>query len=82
MYNFTGIFAGGYSPPLVSPTGITGTMNGTNKEFILTATPLNPVNLTLYLNGVYQVQGPNYTLAGTTISMIVAPQKGDTLVAI
>ncbi len=47
-----------------------GTLDGTNRVFTLSFTP---IVLFLFLNGVLQVQGVNYTLSGTTITFASAP---------
>ena len=83
LYNDEGHF----SPPLVSPTGITGAFNSTNKTFILTATPVNPSDLMLFLHptpagSFYLIQGIDYHLAGSTITLTEAPASGGYLVAI
>jgi hypothetical protein len=73
---------GGFSPPISSVGGgITGTFNGSNVTFTLSSTPPNPGSLVLFLNGVFQIQGTNYTLSGATITMAVAPSAGGQLVA-
>lgn len=57
-----------------------GTIDGTNRVFILTngGTPLvsNPIAKTLIvlLNGINQLIGLGYSIAGTTITYAVAPQ--------
>ena len=72
---------GQFSPPLTNTNGgIIGVINGTNKTFTLSSTPFNPLDLRLYLNGIYFVQGIHYTLSGSVITMTNAP-TGGTLVA-
>ena len=83
LYNERGQF----SPPLVSPTGITGVFNSTNKIFTLAATPVNPEDLMLFLHptlagSFYLIQGIDYQLAGSTITLTEAPASGGHLVAI
>ena len=66
-----------FSPPLSTFNGtITGTIDGVNLFFATTAVAANPQNINLYVNGIYQVQGLDYTLAGTnsqTIVFVVPP---------
>ncbi len=57
-----------------------GTMNSTNKVFTLSFTPLAN-SLILQLNGITQFQGADVTLAGTTITYLVAPKSTDWHVA-
>ena len=83
LYNDRGQF----SPPLVSPTGITGAFNSTNKTFILMATPVNPEDLILFLRptaagALYLIQGIDYHLASSTVTLTEAPASGGYLVAI
>jgi hypothetical protein len=58
-----------------------GTINGTNVNFTLAHTP-NPANsLKLFLNGYQLVYGVDFTLSGSTITMVnIIPKTGDTLI--
>jgi hypothetical protein len=60
-----------------------GTINGSNATFTLTATPTPSVSLTLYRNGVLLKQGADYTLTGSIITFGGGeiPQTGDLLLA-
>lgn len=53
-----------------------GTINGVNNTFTLTAAP---TELILLLNGLTLTQGTDYTYTGYTITMITIPQTGDIL---
>jgi hypothetical protein len=55
----------------------TGTINGTNTTFTLSAAPSPASSLLLFLNGVEQLPGTDYTLSGSTITYINAPVAGD-----
>jgi len=55
----------------------TGTINGTNTAFTLLASPNPMTSLMLFLNGVEQLAGTDYTLSGNTITYTVAPLAGD-----
>lgn len=57
-----------------------GTVNGSNTSFTLANTPLSGTE-SLYLNGILQDSGSgnDYTISGTTITMLSAPQSGDKL---
>lgn len=56
-----------------------GTIDGNNKVFTLAHTPTG--FLLLMLNGLYQFQPSDYSLSGNTITMVDAPESGDSLVA-
>jgi hypothetical protein len=58
-----------------------GAVNGFNVTFTLANAPSPTVSLRLYDNGVFQVQGTDYTLSGATITFANAPTAGDQLVA-
>jgi hypothetical protein len=59
-----------------------GSINGTNVSFTLAHAP-SPVNaLKLYLNGYQLVYGVDFTLSGTTITVVnTVPKAGDTIIA-
>lgn len=58
-----------------------GSINGSNLAFTLSFSPSPGSSLELYLNGVLQTAGIDYTLASNTITYAVAPDIGDTHVA-
>ena len=58
-----------------------GTINGSNPTFTLASSPTPAASLELRLNGVVQKSGSDFTLSGSTITMIVAPGVGDVLIA-
>lgn len=60
-----------------------GAINGTNGSFTLANAPNPAASLTLFLNGLLQDQGGDYTLAGNMITFATAgvPQTGDILLA-
>jgi hypothetical protein len=53
-----------------------GTINGSNASFTLAHAPSPTDSLQLYLNGQIQTQGVDYTLVGTTITFVTAPDVG------
>jgi len=55
----------------------TGTMNGTNTVFTLSSAPDPASSLLLFLNGIEQLPGTDYTLSGATITYTVAPSATD-----
>lgn len=57
----------------------TGTINGTNTTYTLSQNPDPDDSLALYLDGLRLVQGTDYTLSGTTITMTFAPFTSQTL---
>jgi len=54
-----------------------GALNGTNKTFTLSAAPSPPNALLLFLNGVEQLAGTDYTLSGSTITYVNTPKSND-----
>jgi len=68
----------GFPLNLSSPITPTGTINGVNKVFTLPTTPGAVV--LVFLNGLLQQGGGvDYTLAGTSITFVVAPITGDSV---
>lgn len=59
----------------------TGSINGTNTAFTLTATPQNGNFVSVFLNGLLQQPGVgnDYTISGTTITFTSAPIAGDVI---
>ncbi|MGI8962532.1 MAG: hypothetical protein ACR2IV_22805 [Bryobacteraceae bacterium] len=61
-----------------------GTVNGTNSTFTLSAAPNPVLSLKLFKNGMLLAQNADYTLSGTTLtfsSVQATPQGGDSMVA-
>jgi hypothetical protein len=58
-----------------------GAINSSNTAYTLAATPSPQSTLMLFRNGLLQLPGSDYTLVGAAISMALAPQTGDSLVA-
>jgi hypothetical protein len=60
-----------------------GAINGSNASFTLANTPNPAASLTLFLNGLLQDQGVDYTLSANMITFATdaTPQTGDILVA-
>lgn len=58
----------------------TGTVNGSNTDFTMAATPLSNTDC-IYLNGVLQNAGGanDYTLSGAVITFNTAPESGDVI---
>jgi len=54
-------------------------INGVNLSFTLTATPSDVDLVALYWNGLRMKRGTNFTITGPNITMVLAPQVGDTL---
>ena len=59
---------------------VTGTLNASNKTFTLPSLPVTGT-VTLFLNGVAQEAGEDYTISGRTITMVDPPESTDTLMA-
>ena len=64
---------GGGGSPVTSQTP-TGTINGTNKDFVHTGTLV-----AVYLNGAYQTITGDYTVSGSTITFVDAPPTNSVL---
>lgn len=58
-----------------------GTIDGTNREFLLSRAPQPPSSLLLYRNGILQAPGIDYTLSGRQITFceLCIPVPGDVL---
>jgi hypothetical protein len=81
---------GGSSPPVIGENSSgsfidgetpSGSVNGSNVTFVLASIPNPATSLALYLNGVLQSVGTDFTLSSATITFIngVIPQTGDIL---
>ncbi len=55
----------------------TGTMNGVNTSFTLSAIPNPATSLEVYLNGTKLKLASGYTLVGSALTMINIPIAGD-----
>lgn len=60
----------------------TGTVNGVNDTFTLSAIPVYSSTVMLYVNGILLIQGTHYTITNDTITMNVAPTSGQLLYAV
>lgn len=62
----------------------TGTINGTNTAFTLSFTPTSAASVQLKLDGLAleQGSGKDYTISGSTITMLSAPVAGQILIAV
>ena len=52
-----------------------GSINGSNTSFTLANTPTTG-SLYVWLNGILQTETTDYSLSGTTLTMVVAPEAG------
>lgn len=71
---------GGTTSTAFQRVTLSGSVNGINKVFTLPYAPTSG-QLRLYLNGLNQTDGIDFTLADITITMTTAPNTGDNLVA-
>jgi hypothetical protein len=71
------------SPNFIDAETPAGVINGSNASFVLANVPNPAASLSLFLNGLLQEQGNDYTLASNTITFATGaqPQTGDNLVA-
>jgi len=72
------------SGTLMSSAGIvkevpSGTINGSNVTFTITDTPTDLDTAQVFVNGVIQTLTTDYTISGTTITMVSAPVVGQSL---
>lgn len=59
-----------------------GTINGVNVTFTLSQTPISADSFQLYQDGILLRLTTHYTRSGVTITMVTAPNFGQTLDAI
>jgi hypothetical protein len=71
---------GGQSTPI--PFTPIGPIDGANKIFTLPITSTQDISLMLFLDGVFQVQGVDYTFSGVTITYATAPRSGGHQIAL
>ena len=65
--------------PTVESETPSGTIDGSNKTFVLSATPAG--QMMLFLNGMYQAANIDYAISNKTVTMTSAPKPNDTLIA-
>lgn len=58
-------------------SGGIGVVDGNNTTFTLSYNPLGNAAVNLFVNGLYQSQGDDYTLNGKIITFVNPPQPGD-----
>lgn len=58
-----------------------GTVDGSNVTFTLSAVPAYDKSLHVYINGLIQRQGTDYTISSQTITMTSAPTSGSEVYA-
>lgn len=56
-----------------------GAINGSNTAYTLSQTPTSDASVKLWLDGLFQRQGTDYTISGSSITMTAAPVSGQTL---
>lgn len=56
-----------------------GLINGANTAYVLSQTPVSDASVKLYLDGIFQRQGTDYTISSTNITMATAPAIGQTI---
>lgn len=66
---------------IVDDESLTGTINGTNKDFTIKHAPSPVASLKVYRGGARQRITEDYTFSGVTISFTNAPQVGEVLLA-
>jgi hypothetical protein len=68
--------------PIVLQETPSGDIDGVNDEYEIDFNPLTPAHLSLYRNGIFQRQGTEYTISGTTITMTIPPPIASSLFAV
>jgi hypothetical protein len=58
-----------------------GTVNGANTSFTLSADPYSVDAVLIFLNGIKLKKTTHYSISGTTITMVIAPETGQELEA-
>lgn len=58
-----------------------GTVNGSNTAFTLSATPHSAAAVLVFIDGLLQKQTTHYSVSGTTVTFVVAPTVGQELYA-
>lgn len=58
---------------------IVGAINGVNTVFVLPSAPTSAGSVEVFLDGLFQRQGVDYTILGATITFIAAPAIGQFL---
>jgi len=56
-----------------------GTIDGSNVTFTLSQVPSDSSGVKVYLNGLIQIPTTNFSITGQTITMVVAPATGQTM---
>jgi hypothetical protein len=56
-------------------------VDGITAGFTLSQAPTPAASLMLFLNGVYQTQGVDYTLSGRTVTFLTPPDEGGAIIA-
>ena len=60
---------------------LTGALDGTNTQFSISRTPAVGSVVLFYINGLFQDSG-DFSIAGRTITSVVAPYAGDRIAAV
>lgn len=77
-----GIGSGGGGSTSFYQEAPSGAVDGSNTAFVLTYSPSANANVILWLNGIVQYQGTEYTISGKNITMATAPVVGQSLWAV
>lgn len=73
----------GFTPTISTLTLVvatpTGTIDGVNKDFTISQIPTTNYTLLWFWNGQFLTYTDDFTVSGTTVTMVAAPATGDTL---
>jgi hypothetical protein len=59
-----------------------GTINGSNVTFTLSETPSHSDGVYVFQDGLMLIPTTDYSVSGTTITMVTAPANGQSLLAL
>lgn len=59
-----------------------GSVNGSNTAFTLSTTPISAASVCMFLDGISQQNGTDYTVSGTTVTFAFAPASGTLIWAV
>lgn len=72
---------GRYLGPLFIKETPSGAIDGSNAAFALSQSPASAGAVSLFLDGVYLVQGLHYSISDVNVTLTDAPQAGQNLQA-
>jgi len=77
IFGGSGVSKIGVERFILDPYTPTGTINGTNTDFVLTKAPNPAASLKVFRNGMLQSLTEDYTISGKTITFLTTPMSGE-----